>query len=80
MSGSYFIDTNVAIYALEASNPKSLLATRLLRERPVMSTQVVMESINVLIKKFKFTKQEAFEHAKFLIFNSDIISITQKLF
>ncbi len=42
-----------------------------------MSTQVVMESINVLIKKLGFTKREAFEHARFLLFNSAITIIGQ---
>ena len=75
MNADRFIDTNIVLYALDANSPKGQMATQLLRDRPSMSTQVIMESVNVLIKKMGFTKSEAFEHAKFLLFNSAITII-----
>jgi predicted nucleic acid-binding protein len=76
MSDNNFVDSNIAIYALDSNSEKGHIAMELLRERPWMSTQVIMESVNVLIKKLGFSKRDAFEHARFLIFNSKMITIT----
>jgi|SRR5665213_42115 len=76
MNGNRFIDSNIALYALDVNSPKGQIAAKLLADRPTMSTQVIMESINVLIKKLGFTKHEAFEHARFLVFNSAITVIS----
>ena len=78
MNDKRFIDTNVVIYALDANSPKGRVAMELLREPHSMSTQVIMESVNVLIKKLGFTMCDAFEHAKFLLFNSDVRIIGQE--
>ncbi len=71
MSANFFVDSNIAIYALDTDSAKGQIATRLLRDRPSLSTQVIMETVNVLIRKLAFTKHDALEHAKFLLFNSD---------
>ena len=76
MSDNNFVDSNIAIYALDSHSEKGHIAMELLRERPWMRTHVIMESVNVLIKKLGFSKGDAFEHARFLIFNSKIITIT----
>ncbi|MFI5201520.1 MAG: PIN domain-containing protein [Candidatus Kapaibacterium sp.] len=77
MSGKRFIDTNIALYALDAHSPKGRIAEELLAEHPCMSTQVIMESVNVLIKKLGFPRSDAFEHARFLVFNSEVTIILQ---
>ena len=36
-----FVDTNVLIYALDAADPKSAIAERLIEHRPTLSVQVI---------------------------------------
>ncbi len=69
MNANHFVDTNVVMYAVDIDSAKGRIASKLLQERPSISTQVIMESVNVLIKKIGFTAEEAFEHGKFLLFN-----------
>jgi predicted nucleic acid-binding protein len=69
MSADHFVDTNIVMYAVDIDSVKGRIASKLLQDRPTISTQVIMESVNVLVKKMGFTKEEAFEHGKFLLFN-----------
>lgn len=67
MKDSFFIDTNIALYAICNKGAKSEITQNLLSFNPIISTQVVTESINVMIKKLKFSKIEAFEKASDLL-------------
>lgn len=51
MSNRIFVDTNLIIYSLDALSPKSATAITLLSQRPVISVQVVNETINVQLRK-----------------------------
>lgn len=75
MSVNHFVDTNIAMYAVDIDTPKGRIASKLMQNHPFMSTQVIMESVNVLIKKMGYSKEEAFEHAKFLLYNSEVTII-----
>ena len=55
MSGKYFVDTNVLIYAVSNSLDKKPKAINLLNSNAVISTQVLSESINVMRKKLHFS-------------------------
>ena len=61
MSADFFIDSHVAVYSLSTPSLKRDVARKLIEQRPLISTQVVMETVNVLVKKFKFEKTVAFE-------------------
>jgi predicted nucleic acid-binding protein len=58
MNGSYFIDTNIIIYAFDSSQParqarsRALIQDGLLTGLGVISTQVVQEFLNVATRKF----------------------------
>ena len=67
MKDSFFMDTNIALYALCDKGRKSEIAQNLLSLTPSISTQVIAESINVMIKKMKFSKIEAFDKATDLL-------------
>lgn len=67
MKDSFFMDTNIALYAICNKGAKSEIAQNLLSFKPIISTQVVTESVNVMIKKLKFSKIEAFEKASDLL-------------
>ena len=77
MSVDFFIDTNIAVYTLSTPSLKKEIARSLLIKRPQMSTQVIMEMVNVLIRKFKFTKAEAFESAMNMVKDRELRSVTK---
>ncbi len=60
MSGDFFIDSNIWLYAfMDESSPKHATATALIQQdRVVLSTQVVNEVCNNLIRKADYTEPE----------------------
>jgi len=62
MNADFFIDSNIALYAFDNATFKNEIALSLIRSRPVISTQVVLESINICLKKFKFSKEVSYQH------------------
>ena len=60
MSGDFFIDSNIWLYAfMDESSPKQAIATALIQQdRVVLSTQVVNEVCNNLIRKADYTEPE----------------------
>ncbi len=63
-----FLDTNITVYLLEKDPARrNLVASFILDERYVVSTQVISENVNVCLRKLRMTKQEAFAHGRFLM-------------
>ena len=60
MKGRNFIDTNILIYlySQEASKQNKILSLLNRDEIFVISTQIIMEFCNVLVRKLKYTKSE----------------------
>ena len=71
-----FADTNVAVYAVDADIDKREKALAVLATRPVISTQVVNEYLNVLLTKRKLARVDAHELARALMATSDVASVT----
>jgi predicted nucleic acid-binding protein len=46
-----FVDTNILLYAMVPGDPRSLLADKLMRIRPIINVQVVNEFANVTRRK-----------------------------
>lgn len=67
MSDNFFVDTNIVIYAFDASNAKGIIAKDLIISKPFISTQVLSETISVCLKKLKLGKEVSFENAKYLM-------------
>jgi predicted nucleic acid-binding protein len=44
------------LYILDDGNPKFAKAKELLKNRPTISTQVILENVNVCVKKLKKEK------------------------
>jgi predicted nucleic acid-binding protein len=64
----FFVDSNVFIYLFDQNLNKKEIALRLLKAKPVISTQVVSENINVLFKKFpSLTAENIRQHKDILI-------------
>lgn len=74
MNADFFVDSNVALYALDNATFKNEIALDLIKRRPLISTQVVLESVNICLKKFKFSKEVAYQHGKNLI-NTCILTL-----
>jgi predicted nucleic acid-binding protein len=67
-----FADTNIAVYAESQDGEKSAIAWRILNDGPVISTQVVNETIAVLSGKYGFSRAEAYEVALALMDQCDV--------
>ncbi|MBI2966929.1 MAG: PIN domain-containing protein [Bacteroidetes bacterium] len=81
MNDRFFIDSNVCLYLFDKDEPeKSSKAKELLKEVPIVSTQVLAETANVLIKDFDFSKEETRQSVCFIRNNSEVIQITSQLF
>ena len=76
MNDNYFIDSNICVYLFDKNQNKSFIAYQLVEEEPIVSTQVIAETVNVLIKKFKFSKNDAFDSAKYILSNTNLIAVS----
>lgn len=76
MTARFFADTNVAVYALDADQQRRERAFSIMRRRPVISTQVVNEFINVLTGKQRVPREQANRYARILLRRCDVVSPT----
>ena len=76
MTAKAFADTNVAIYAEGSDTQKAQRATAILESTPVISTQVVNETISALTRKYGFTLAEAHEVATSLLDLCEVVPVT----
>lgn len=76
MTARAFADTNIAIYAEGSDTHKAERATAILESSPVISTQVVNETISALTRKYGFTLAEAHEVAASLLELCEVVPVT----
>jgi len=67
MTDRVFADTNLFIYAESQNEDKAAIAIEIIQKSPVISTQVINETVSVLIRKHKFLLAEAHEIAESLL-------------
>jgi predicted nucleic acid-binding protein len=68
INGLPAVDTNVLLYSLdEFSTGKQSVARRLLLDKPVISSQNLSEFLNVLTKRWKYSKQKAMQATDVLL-------------
>ena len=72
MKDKIFVDSNVILYCFAQERTQKERAKDLIRERPLISIQVVNEVINVLLRKFNVTTEEIKKIFNFLTKKSDI--------
>ena len=53
MSVNFFLDSNICLYLLSDDDAKKEISFSLLEQNPIISTQVINESVNVILKKYK---------------------------
>ena len=75
MTARVFADTNIAIYAEGSDVGKALRATAILESSPVISSQIVTETISTLTRKYDFTLTEAHEVALSLLDLCELVPV-----
>ena len=71
-----FVDTNVLIYALDATDPKSAIAERLIEQSPTLSVQVINEVVSVQTKKLRRLMSDALNVAAYLMQRCRAVALT----
>lgn len=79
MTARFFADTNVAVYALDADPQRRLRAFGIMRQRPVISTQVVNEFIHVLTGKQRLPRDVANRYARILLRRCEVVALTPQV-
>lgn len=77
MKDKIFIDSNVFLYALSDDIDKKKISLSFFTKEIFTSIQVVNENINVCLKKFKLSKDIAFQHGKNIFKNCNVKLIHQ---
>lgn len=75
MTAKTFADTNLIIYAESQTAIKSEISLETLKTRPVISTQVINEAVNVLTRKYGFLLPEAHEIALSLLDLCEVVAV-----
>ena len=70
-----FNDTNIVIYAEGADVRKAQRAMAILEPGPVISSQVVTETINILTRKYGFALAEAHDVASSLLDLCEVVPV-----
>jgi predicted nucleic acid-binding protein len=79
MTARFFADTNIAVYALDADPARRATAFTLMRQRPVISTQVVNEFLNVLTGKRRIPREVANRYARILLRRCEVVAVTSQV-
>lgn len=79
MTARFFADTNIAVYALDANPVRRARAFALMRQRPVISTQVVNEFLNVLTGKQRVPRNVANRYARILLRRCEVVAVTTQV-
>ncbi len=76
MTARFFADTNIVVYALDNDVQRRAKALDILRLRPVISTQVVNEFLNVLTGKQRIPRDVAHRYARILLRRCEVVAVT----
>jgi len=75
MNARKFADTNLFIYAESADGEKTARSLEIIEAKPVVSVQVINETVNVLTRKYSFTLAEAHEVAEGLLDLCEVVPL-----
>ncbi|MFA5518611.1 MAG: PIN domain-containing protein [Spirochaetota bacterium] len=75
MTAKYFADTNIILYSIGQNFKKRNIARKIIESRPVISTQVVNESINVCLRKLDFKREKAYEFANSIMNYTEVLPV-----
>jgi predicted nucleic acid-binding protein len=75
MTVRVFADSNLFIYAESDDGEKTERARAIIEARPVISVQVINETVSVLTRKYGFTLAEAHEIAESLLDLCEVVPV-----
>ena len=75
MTVRIFADTNIFIYAESDDGDKTARAMEIIETHPVISVQVINETVNVLTRKYDFTLAEAHAIAESLLDLCEVVPV-----
>jgi predicted nucleic acid-binding protein len=70
-----FADTNVIVYAQSDDGTKTATAIKLLEAGPVISVQVVNETVAILTRKYGFSLTDAHQVATSLLLACEVVAV-----
>jgi predicted nucleic acid-binding protein len=79
MPDKFFIDSNVCLYLFDKDRIKATTAEKLFTDGAVISTQVLAEIANVLVKKFLFSKKDAIDTVRFIKNKVEVQPVTHEV-
>ncbi len=79
MTARFFADTNIALYALDIDPHRRAQAFAIMRRRPVISTQVVNEFLNILTGKQRVPRDVANRFARILLRRCEVVAVTPQV-
>lgn len=77
MTVKCFADTNIILYSIGQDFGKRNIARKIIESRPVISTQVVNESINVCLRKLGFEREKAYEFADSIMSYTEVLPVDE---
>lgn len=77
MTGQVFVDTNLVLYTLGQDAHKQAIARQLLAQQPVVSAQVINEAINVCLRRFNFSREQAYAFADAVMRRSEVQAVSE---
>ena len=77
MTAKAFLDTNIVLYAIGQDTHKKAVARQLIATNPMVSAQVINESVNVCLKKFKFDKKQAYAFADTVMNKVNVLPVDE---
>ncbi|MDP3007727.1 MAG: PIN domain-containing protein [Methylococcales bacterium] len=77
MTDLIFVDTNVVLYTLGEDERKKAIARNVLAKHPVLSSQVINEAVNVCLRRFKFTREQAYAFADMVMRRTDVQAVDE---
>lgn len=77
MTVKVFSDTNIVLYTIGQDARKAKIARELVSLCPLVSAQVINESISVCLRKFGFTKERAYAFADSIMRFVDVLPVDE---
>lgn len=77
MTAKIFLDTNIALYTQGKDDRKRLIARELVSRSPFVSAQVVNECVNVCLRKFRFSREQAYAYADLLMQKTNVLPVDE---
>lgn len=77
MTAKCFADTNIVLYTIGQDARKSEIARGIVATHPLVSAQVINESVNVCLRKLGFDREKAYAFADSLMRFSEVLPVDE---